>query len=81
MDDYQRREYGTKTGMMGNDKTMSSKSMDMIKGGGTGGENSGPTGSSRHYPKGTKVNLSPDFNPMRDSKRGATDWIVGGVGS
>lgn len=52
--------------------------MDMIRGGGSG-DGSGPTGSSRNYPKGGKPSMSPDFNPMNDKKRGATDWAVGGV--
>ena len=59
-------------------KTIANKSLDMIKGGGSG-DGSGPTGSSRSYPKGGGVNMSADFNPMKDKKRGATDLYVGGV--
>jgi hypothetical protein len=77
-DSAQRVDYGNKTGEVGKDKELSSKSMDMIKGGGSGDGN-GPTGSSRSYPKGSKVSMTPDFNPMCDSKRGGTDWAVGGV--
>jgi hypothetical protein len=33
-------------------------------GGGSGGENSGPTGSSRHYPKGKSIR-STDWNPEK----------------
>jgi hypothetical protein len=72
------KDYSNKTGEVGHDKALSSKSMDMIKGGGSG-DGSGPTGSSRSYPKGGKPSMSPDFNPMKDKKRGATDWVVGGV--
>lgn len=32
--------------------------------GGSGGENSGPTGSSRHYPKGKSVRRT-DWNPEK----------------
>lgn len=62
----------------GSSKEVSNKPLDMIKGGGSG-DGSGPTSSSRSYPKGGKPSMSPDFNPMHDKKRGATDWAVGGV--
>lgn len=75
----QRVDYGNKTGEEGHDKLLSSKRSEMIRGGGSGGEDSGPTGSCRTYPKGSRVDMSPDFNPMRDKKRGGTDWAVGGV--
>lgn len=61
-------------------KVIKSGSLEMIQAGGalpTGG--SGPTGSSRTYPKGGSVSTSADFNPMKDSKRGGTSWCVGGV--
>lgn len=79
-DNYMRQEYpktGSTTGMA-RGKTMSQGSMEMISGGGSGGNNSGPTGSSRMYPKG---NWTPNagFNPMDDKLRGGTDWAVGGV--
>lgn len=77
-DSAQRTEYGNKTGEVGDDKAMSSKPADMIKAGGSG-DGSGPTGSSRSYPKGGKPSLSPDFNPMRDKHRSGTDWVTGGV--
>lgn len=63
---------------MADDKEISSKSLEMTKGGGSG-DGSGPTSSSRSYPKGGKPSMSADFNPMKDKKRGATDWVVGGV--
>ena len=75
----QRTDYGNKTGEVGHGKEISSKPAEMIKAGPQDGNNSGPTGSERMYPKGGKPNMSPDFNPMKDSKRGATDWAVGGV--
>lgn len=63
---------------MASTKEISTKSLDMVKGGGSG-DGSGPTSSSRSYPKGSKPIMSPDFNPMHDKKRGGTDWAVGGV--
>lgn len=78
-DSAQRVDYGNKTGENGHDKLQSSGALEMTKGGGSGGDSSGPTGSSRSYPKGGKVGLKADFNPMKDSKRGGTDWAVGGV--
>ena len=77
----QRTDYGNKTGEVGKDKEISTKPEEMIKAGGAGGGegSGGPTGSSRSYPKGSKVSLTPDFNPMSDKKRGGTDWAVGGV--
>lgn len=74
----QRVDYGNKTGEVGHDKELSSKPAEMTRGGGSG-DGGGPTGSSRTYPKGAKPNLSPDFNPMRDKRRNATTWAVGGV--
>lgn len=75
----QQREYGNKTGESGHDKLLSSKPAEMIKAGGSG-DGSGPTGSSRSYPKSKGLqHFAPDFNPMRDKKRGGTDWVVGGV--
>jgi hypothetical protein len=67
--------------MAADDKLISSKSMPMIKAGASTGDSSGPTGSSRSYPKGGGVSMSADFNPMKDKKRGGTDWAVGGVGT
>jgi hypothetical protein len=76
----QRVDYGNKSGEVGHDKVLSSKSAGMIKGGSANSDGSGgPTGSKRSYPKGGSVSMSADFNPMRDKKRGATDWAVGGV--
>lgn len=80
-DGAQRVDYGNKTGELGHGKELSSKKSDMIRGGAAGGDSgsSGPTGSSRSYPKSSSVDLAPDFNPMRDKKRSGTDWAVGGV--
>ncbi len=74
----QRVDYGNKTGEVGRDKEISVKKAPMIQAGGSGA-GAGPTGSSRSYPKGGKPSMSPDFNPMKDKKRNATDWAVGGV--
>jgi len=72
---YQRTEYGSKTGAEGDDKLQGSSRLEMIKGGGSG-DGSGPTGSSRSYPKSSSLSLKADFNPM---KVPATDYGVGGV--
>lgn len=60
------------------DKMKSMKSMEMIKAGGSS-DASGPTNSSRMYPKGGKPSMSADFNPRNDRRRGGTTWAVGGV--
>lgn len=44
-------------------ETKSASSMH-VSAGGNSGENNGPTGSSRSYPKGKSVR-STDFNPMK----------------
>jgi hypothetical protein len=75
MANYQRTEYGTKTGAEGDDKLVGSSRLEMIKGGGSG-DGSGPTGSSRSYPKSSSLSLKADFNPM---KVPVTDYGVGGV--
>jgi hypothetical protein len=64
---YQRREYGSKTGAEGEDKLQSSSSLEMIKAG-PPSVGTGPTGSSRSYPKGSGLSLTPDFNPMKAGK-------------
>lgn len=62
------------------DKKMSEKSLPMIKGGGDSTDSSSEeTGSSRSYPKGGGVNTNLNFNPMKDRRRGGTDWAVGGI--
>lgn len=63
---------------MSDNKMKSSKPLEMIKAGGSG-DGSGPTSSSRSYPKGGGAKASADFNPMNDKKRGGTSWVVGGV--
>lgn len=64
--------------MVAKTKEISTKKAEMIKAGGSG-DGSGPTGSSRSYPKGGKVSMEANFNPMKDKKRDATSWAVGGV--
>jgi hypothetical protein len=59
-------------------KVKSTKPLEMIKGGGSG-DGSGPTASSRSYPKGGGAKASVDFNPMHDKKRGSSTYGVGGV--
>lgn len=72
----QRTEYGTKTGAAGDDKLQQTGSLEMLKAGPVTGQSSGPTGSSRSYPKTTSPSISADFNPQ---KVPATDYGVGGV--
>jgi len=82
---------GSGSADLGATKQLSDRSMPMIEGGsssgGGGGYDSaedrsnsgtGPTGSSRSYPKGSKPGDSQDapFNPQKVS---ATDIYVGGV--
>jgi len=75
-----RTDYSSKAGEgTGGSKELSRKPLDMIRAGGSG-DGSGPTGSSRAYPKGGKGSFKPDFNPMDDKQRSGTDWAVGGVG-
>lgn len=65
---------------MADSKMTSSKPLDMIKAGGDSTDGAGEeTGSSRSYPKSSKVNTSANFNPMKDKRRGGTDWAVGGI--
>lgn len=59
-------EYGM--GPMRHDSAMAAK--------GGGSSTSGPTGSSRSYPKGSKVSLSNQMNPQ---KVPCTDIYVGGI--
>jgi hypothetical protein len=63
-------------------KTSESKPSEgmTVHGGGSAG--TGPTGSSRSYPKGGSKpanTTSAPFNPHNDSKRGGTSIYVGGV--
>jgi hypothetical protein len=81
------------TTAFGKDKGLTSKSMDMIKGGGSsnsggGGydsaedssnSGSGPTGSSRSYPKGGSKPADTQDAPFNPQKVSATDYRVGGV--
>jgi len=69
-------DYGDKSS---ESKVKSSGSLTMISAGGKSGENSGPTGSSRSYPKSGRnmpVKMRSDFNPQ---KAPCTDYLVGGV--
>ena len=65
-----------KEGDVAQSKEISSKPMDMIKGGGQSGD--GPTTSSRSYPKGRAVSTTPKFNPMNAP---ASTYGIGGVGA
>jgi hypothetical protein len=56
-------------------KTVSTGTMEMTKGGGSGGNMSGPTGSSRMYPKGA-LRVNDSLNPMDCP---TTTIYVGGV--
>lgn len=44
-------------------KTISTGSLSMIKAGGKSGH--GPNGSSQSYAKGSSVNMTPRWNPMK----------------
>jgi len=72
----------------GSAKEIMKKSMDMTKGGGSsrdyGGDSaedrgSGPTGSSRSYPKGGGLPATTQDAPFNPQKVAATDLYVGGV--
>jgi hypothetical protein len=68
------------TTAFGKDKGLTSKSMDMISGGSGGGNSgSGPTGSSRSYPKGGSKPADTQDAPFNPQKVSATDYRVGGV--
>ena len=75
MQTYQRVEYGQKTGREGEDKQLGSSPLTMTQGG-PGTTATGPTGSSRSYPKGGSLSLTPDYNPQ---KVPASTYAVGGV--
>lgn len=61
------------------DKELGSGPMEMIKAGGSSSGSSGPTGSSRSYPKGSKPSMDAGkLNPMNTKP---VDIYVGGVGS
>jgi hypothetical protein len=74
-----RQDYGSKKGEgMGSDKEIDRGPMPMIKAGGSGGDKSGPTGSSRTYPKGKAPGMDARaFNPMNDKVAG---YAVDGIG-
>lgn len=73
MSDAQKTNYGDKSG---EGKVTSSKAMSDTAHGGGSGDGSGPTGSSRSYPKGKGSPHRTDFNPQKVK---ATDLYVGGV--
>lgn len=56
-------------------ETSSSGTSMKASGGGSSGENSGPTGSSRHYPKGKTVR-NTSWNP---EKKPASTYGICGV--
>ena len=58
-------------------KVKSSGSLPMIKAGGLTGT-SGPTESTRTYPKGSRPGAKADFLPSR-GKRSKTGYLVNGV--
>lgn len=75
--DPQKTNYSSKKGEDSHGKLIKSGTMpDAIKGGGQSG--SGPTGSSRSYPKGA-ARTNSDLNPMKSHSNGPT-YAVGGVG-
>lgn len=61
---------------MADSKVRSTSSVQGAQASKSGGENSGPTGSSRHYPKGKGVSMSASFNPQKIKP---TCIYVGGV--
>ena len=74
----------------GDSKLISTKSLEMTKGGTRGGgsydsaedasnSGSGPTGSSRSYPKGKSTPGNSQDAPFNPQKVAATDIYVGGV--
>jgi len=74
-DDKQQRDYSGSSAS-GKSKLISSGDLpDKIKAGGSG-DGSGPTGSSRSYPKGKSHSTDTKaWNPMNTP---AGDWVVGG---
>lgn len=56
-------------------KVISKGKMTPMRGGGSSGEHSGPTGSCRSYPAGSAPSMKADFNPQKVK---ATTWAVGG---
>jgi len=70
---YPKTSSGDSTNQYG-DGALRSDSKQRVSGG--SGYSSGPTGSSRSYPKGSRINMSADFNPQ---KHACTDIYVGGI--
>lgn len=62
--------------MSGDSKEIASTKLDGASAGNKSGDGSGPTGSSRSYPKGGSVSLKADWNPQKIKPAG---WGVGGV--
>lgn len=69
-------DYGNKSGESAHGKEISSKPLEMVKAGSSSSGSSGPTGSSRTYPKGKGPGNGAWADPMKGS---CTDWAVGGV--
>jgi hypothetical protein len=70
----ERRTYPKSAASPGTKQTSVHTETDRISGGPSRGEDTGPTGSDRSYPKGSAIDMSADFLPQ------ATDIYVGGVG-
>lgn len=70
----QQRDYKKESNDMAGSKEISSKTMDMIKGG-TKVTHDG-RGSSQSYAKGSKVNMSINWNPQKGS---ASTYGIKGV--
>jgi len=69
------RYAGTPLDTMGDDKLQSTSRLEMTQGGSSRSGPSGPTGSSRSYPKGSSVPLKPT-KPMTGDN---PTYGVGGV--
>jgi hypothetical protein len=59
-------------------KVIREYALPMIKGGPVSDQFSGPTGSSRGYPKNRAPRMNPDFNPM-DAGTEGLKYAVAGV--
>ena len=63
------------------DKSYGIKSLPITSGGSSASGNSGPTGSSRSYPKSNSKPSDTDNAPFNPQKVAVTTIYVGGVGS
>jgi hypothetical protein len=71
-DDSQRTDYEKKGSKEGH-----TEKLEMISGGHSSDGNNGPTGSSRHYPKGKGSPHKTDWNPQKTE---ASTYGICGVG-